>query len=54
MNFSDRREFDTDSGANKEYTKEDALKRIKALNLLNDAKFISYMIVKKADDIVQD
>jgi len=33
MNFSDRKEFDTDSGANKEYTKEEALKRITALNL---------------------
>ena len=54
MNFSDRKEFDTDSGANKEYTKEDALKRVKALNLLNDTTFISYKIVSDADDIVQD
>ena len=54
MTFSDRTEHDTDSGANKAYTKEEALKRVKALNLLNDATFISYIIVKKADDIVQD
>jgi len=54
MTFSDRKEHDTDSGANKAYTAEEALKRVKALNLLNDATFISYIIVKKADDIVQD
>jgi hypothetical protein len=54
MTFSDRKEHDTDSGANKAYTKEDALKRVKALNLLNDTTFISYKIVSDADDIVQD
>jgi len=54
MTFNDRKEHDTDSGANKAYTAEEALKRVKALNLLNDATFISYIIVKKADDIVQD
>ena len=54
MTFNDRTEHDTDSGANKAYTAEEALKRVKALNLLNDATFISYIIVKKADDIVQD
>ena len=53
MTFSDRKEYDTDSGANKAYTKEDALKRVKALNLLNDSTFISYMIVQKAEGIVQ-
>ena len=54
MNFSDRKEFDTDSGANKEYTKEEALKRITALNLLNDSKFVSYIVVQKAEGIVQE
>jgi len=54
MNFSDRKEHDTDSGANQSYTKEDAIKRVKALNLLNDRDFISYIIVQKADDIVQE
>jgi len=54
MNFSDRKEYDTDSSANKEYaTKEDAIKRVKALNLLNDSTYISYMIVQKAEGIVQ-
>ncbi len=54
MTFSDRKEHDTDSGANKAYTKDEALKRVKALNLLNDATFISYMIVQKAEGIVQE
>ena len=54
MKFSNQKEYDTDSGANKEYaTKEDALKRVKALNLLNDRKYISYVIVQKAEGIVQ-
>jgi len=54
MNFSNHKEYDTDSGANKEYaTKEDAIKRVKALNLLNDREFISYVIVQKAEGIVQ-
>ncbi len=54
MNFRDHKEYDTDSGANKEYaTKEDAIKRVKALNLLNDREFISYVIVQKAEGIVQ-
>ena len=55
MSFSDRKEYDTDSSANKEYaTKEDAIKRVKALNLLNDSTYISYMIVQKAEGIVQE
>jgi hypothetical protein len=54
MKFSNQKEYDTDSGANKEYaTKEDAIKRVKALNLLNDRKYISYVIVQKAEGIVQ-
>jgi hypothetical protein len=54
VKFSNQKEYDTDSGANKEYaTKEDALKRVKALNLLNDREFISYIIVQKAEGIVQ-
>ena len=55
MNFSDHKEYDTDSGANKEYaTKEDVIKRVKALNLLNNNdRHISYVIVQKAEGIVQ-
>ncbi len=52
--FSNHTEFDTDMSANREYaTKEDAIKRVKALNLLNDREFISYVIVQKAEGIVQ-
>ena len=52
--FSDHKQYDTESGANKEYaTKEDAIKRVKALNVLNDEKHVSYIIVQKADGIVQ-
>ena len=55
MNFRDHKEYDTDSGANKEYaTKEDAIKRVKALEVLNeDSNYISYIIVQKAEGIVQ-
>ena len=54
MAFSNRKEYDTDSSANKEYaTKEDAIKRVKALNVLNDEKYVSYFIVQKAEGIVQ-
>ena len=54
MKFSNQKEYDTDSGANKEYaTKEDAIKRVKALNILNDKEFISYIIVQKAEGVVQ-
>ena len=52
--FSNHTEFDTDMSANREYaTKEDVIKRVKALNVLNNEKYISYVIVQKADGIVQ-
>ena len=52
--FSNHTEFDTDMSANREYaTKEDVIKRVKALELLNNDKYISYVIVQKADGIVQ-
>ena len=52
--FSNYTEFDTDMSANREYaTKEDVIKRVKALELLNNEKYISYVIVQKAEGIVQ-
>ena len=52
--FSNHTEFDTDMSANREYaTKEDVIKRVKALELLNNEKYISYVIVQKAEGIVQ-
>jgi len=52
--FSNHTEFDTDMSANREYaTKEDVIKRVKALNVLNNEKYISYVIVQKAEGIVQ-
>ena len=52
--FSKHTEFDTDMSANREYaTKEDVIKRVKALELLNNNKYISYIIVQKAEGIVQ-
>jgi hypothetical protein len=41
--------------ANREYaTKKDVIERVKALELLNNnEKYISYVIVQKADGIVQ-
>jgi len=53
--FSNHTEFDTDMSANREYaTKKDVIERVKALELLNNnEKYISYVIVQKADGIVQ-
>jgi len=52
--FSDHKQYDTESGADKEYaTKEEAIKKVKALNVLNDHKYVSYIIVQKAEGIVQ-
>ena len=53
--FSNHTEYDTDMSANREYaTKEDAIKRVKALEVLNeDSNYISYIIVQKAEGIVQ-
>ena len=53
--FSNHTEFDTDMSANREYaTKEEVIKRVKALELLNNnEKYISYVIVQKAEGIVQ-
>ena len=52
--FSNHTEFDTDMSANREYaTKKDVIERVKALELLNNEKYISYFIVQKADGIVQ-
>tara|TARA_Y100001963_G_scaffold106991_1_gene147841 strand:+ start:60 stop:242 length:183 start_codon:yes stop_codon:yes gene_type:complete len=53
--FSNKTEYDTDMKANISYaTKEEAIKKVKALNILNDEKYISYIIVQKADGIVQE
>ena len=53
--FSKHTEFDTDMSANREYaTKEDVIKRVKALEVLNNDNYISYVIVQKADGIVQE
>ncbi len=53
--FSKHTEYDTDQAANREYaTKEDAIKRVKALEVLNNDNYISYVIVQKADGIVQE
>ena len=53
--FSNHTEYDTDMSANRDYaTKEDVIKRVKALNLLNSNTHISYVIVQKAEGIVQD
>ena len=52
--FSNHTEFDTDMSANREYaTKEDVIKRVKALEVLNNDNYISYVIVQKAEGIVQ-
>jgi len=53
--FSKHTEYDTDMSANREYaTKEEVIKRVKALELLNNnEKYISYVIVQKAEGIVQ-
>ena len=53
--FSKHTEYDTDMSANREYaTKEEVIKRVKALELLNNNEnHISYVIVQKADGIVQ-
>jgi hypothetical protein len=55
VSFSNHTEYDTDMSANREYaTKEDAIKRVKALEVLNeDSNYISYIIVQKAEGIVQ-
>ncbi len=53
--FSKHTEYDTDMSANREYaTKEEVIKRVKALELLNNNEnHISYVIVQKAEGIVQ-
>jgi len=53
--FSKHTEYDTDMSANREYaTKEEVIKRVKALELLNNNEnHISYVIVQKATGIVQ-
>ena len=48
--FSSKTEYDTDMKANEAYeSKEIALEKITALNVLNDEKHISYVIAKLAD-----